>query len=156
MKRNRNSSRHRRQTIQVWTYDQAMGALPYVTSIMRTLRDYRLQAHSHKRTARRIDAKPGRPDRDALIAREEALAGARKAEERFQEALDELHTLDVYCLDAVRGLALIPFAHEDELAWYVFDLFEPSELKFWRLHRDSLETRRPIPDQPASEGPVVV
>ena len=43
MKRNRKGSKQRRQTIQVWTYDQARQVLPYVESIMRSLRERQLE-----------------------------------------------------------------------------------------------------------------
>ena len=77
---------------------------------------------------------------------------AGEADERFHDALDELHTLDVYCLDPVAGLALIPFAVEKRLAWYVFDLFDEEDpLRFWRYHQDPLEKRWPIAE--ALAGP---
>ena len=69
---------------------------------------------------------------------------SREAEDRLQDALEELHTLDIYCLDPVQGLALIPFALGDELAWFIYDLFDPKSLNFWRYHRDPVEMRRPV------------
>ena len=65
--------------------------------------------------------------------------------------MNELGRLDVYCIDALAGVAFIPFVHEDQLAWYVFDLFSETMLDAWRYHEDPLETRRPIAevaDQP--------
>ncbi len=151
MKRNRNGSRPRQETIQVWTHDQARRVLPYVASIMRTLRDYRLEALQHDREARKLAALPGRPDRAGILALQEAKRAAEQADSRFQEALEELHILDVYCLDPVQGLALIPFARDNQLAWFVFNLFESDPLQWWRYHRDPLEKRRPM--QEALEGP---
>ena len=147
MKRHRKSSKARRQTIQVWTYEQARRVLPYVASVMRSLRDHWLDGQRHHLAAQRR----GRSDRDTLIAQEGAAASARLADERLEEALDELHTLDIYCLDPVRGLALIPFAQNDRLAWFVYDLFGSEPLRFWRYHQDSLQTRRPIAE--VLEGP---
>jgi hypothetical protein len=145
VKRNRNGSRKRQQTIQVWTYDQARRVLPYVASIMRSLREHGLEAQQQQRTAHRLAERPGRPNRTAILAHAAAVQGANEAEERFHQALDELHTLDVYCLDPVAGLALIPFAIEKRLAWFVFDLFDENDpLRSWRYHQDPLETRRPI------------
>ena len=46
--------------------------------------------------------------------------------------------------DPIKGQALIPFAQEDQLAWYIFDLFDGNSLHFWRYHKDPLETRRPL------------
>jgi len=152
VKRNRNGSRKRQETIQVWTYDQARRVLPYVASIMRSLREQCLEARQQRLTARRLAERPGRPERAAILAHSAAVQAAQDAEERFHEALDELHTLDVYCLDPVAGLALIPFAKDNRLAWFVFDLFDQSDpLRSWRYHQDPLETRRPIAE--ALAGP---
>jgi Uncharacterized conserved protein (DUF2203) len=150
VKRNRKGSRKPPETIQVWTYDQARRVLPYVASIMRSLREHRLEAKQQNRAAHRLADQPGRAGRTAILAHAAAEQAAREANERFHEALDELHALDVYCLDPVAGLALIPFAVENRLAWFVFDLFDPSDpIRFWRYHQDPLETRRPIADVPA-------
>jgi hypothetical protein len=159
MKRNRKSSKRSEETIQVWTYDQAGRVLPYVASIMRTLRESRLEALQQDRIVRKLALTPGRPGRVQLIAQEEAARLVRAAQDRFEEALEELHTLDIYCLDPVAGQALIPFAQDDELAWYVYDLFDGSSLRFWRYHRDPLETRRPVAAAhagPAAGGTVIV
>jgi hypothetical protein len=149
VKRNRKGAKRHEQTIQVWTYDQARGVLPYVASIMRSLREAKLDAQQQDIIVKKLADKPGRPNRDALIAQKEADNAMRRAEDSFQDSLEELHTLDVFCLDAIEGLALIPFAQEDKLAWFVFNLFEPANLKFWRYHEDPLETRRPIGEAPA-------
>jgi hypothetical protein len=144
VKRNRKGSKPEPQTIQVWTYDQAMHVLPYVGSIMASLREYQLDAIRHQLHASRLASKEGRPRRADLIAHQEASAAAGAAEEKLHNALEELHDLDIYCLDPVHGQALIPFAVGDDLAWYVFDLFDPGTLRYWRYHRDSVETRRAI------------
>jgi Uncharacterized conserved protein (DUF2203) len=134
----------RRQVIPIWTYAQAQRAAPYVASIMRSLRDHRLEAQRWNVRANKISAKPGRPNRSAIIAHEEALREARRAEDRFEEALQELQGLGVYCQDPIRGQALLPFIHGHLLAWFVFDLFEKELLFAWRYHGDPMETRRPI------------
>jgi hypothetical protein len=99
---------------------------------------------TYHRAARRLADKPGRPDRSSLISQEDALRDARRAEERVVEALAELHALDVYCLDPIGGQALIPFVEEDQLAWYVLDLYDSEPLRFWRFQNDPDDTRRPI------------
>lgn len=152
MKRNRNGSKPRQETIQVWTYDQARRVLPYVGSIMRSLREYRLQATQARLEAQRLAEQPGRPSRTTLIALQEATRAADGADASFQDSLEELHTLDIYCLDPVQGQALIPFAHGDQLAWFVFELFDSSALRFWRFHKDPLETRRPISEREKGIG----
>jgi hypothetical protein len=147
----RNGSKQRRKTIQVWTYEQARHVLPYVGSIMRTLRNDRLEAQQHHLKVSRMKDRPGRLDRDGIIAVEESTRCAQEAEHRFHDGLEELHTLDIYCLDPIRGLALIPFARGEQLAWFIFDLFDDEPMRYWRYHQDSLETRRPIVEIP--EGP---
>ncbi len=136
----------RRQTrkIRPWTYDRACGALAYVKSVMQSAREHRLQAQLHDLRARKLTDRPGRPDRFALIAREDALEQAERANDRFEEALEELVRIDVYCVDPVGGVAFIPFIREDQLAWFVFDLFDRELLSAWRYHDDPLETRRPL------------
>lgn len=153
MSRKNRRAKRRIQFIPVWTFNQVQHALPYIASIMRSLREHRLAALSHDRTARRLADLPGRPDRSTLIAHEEAVREAREADERFHDALEELHTLDIYCLDPARGEALIPFAHEQQLAWFIFDLFEPSYIHSWRFHTDPLETRHPLTDAQKESTP---
>src|SRR4051794_12945872 len=140
-----------RRLIRPWTHARAQAALPYVRSVMQSLRDHYLEAQSQHLCAQRLAERPGRPDRAALIAREDALKAAAQGQERFDEALNELGRLDIYCIDPLGGVAFIPFIHEEQLAWYVFDLFSEKPLDSWRFHEDPLETRRPIAevaDQP--------
>jgi hypothetical protein len=153
VKRNRKGSKQRRQTIQVWTYDQALRVLPYVAAIMRSLRESYLEALPHSLTAKRLASQAGRPDRTRLIAHATALEEVRQAQERLQEAIDDLQTLDIYCLDPLQGQALIPFEHNQQLAWFVYDLFDNEPLRFWRYHEDPLETRRPIAEALAGSTP---
>jgi hypothetical protein len=133
--------------LRLWTYAEAVNVLPYLRSVVWSLREHWLEARQARLQVRRID-RPGRPDRHALILRAEAGRAAELAEERFGEALDELKVLDVTCLDPAQGLALIPFRHGDDLAWFVFDLFAPQGLDAWRFHADPPHTRRPLVSSP--------
>jgi hypothetical protein len=144
MKRNSKGAKKRQKTIQVWTLAQAKSAAPYLVSVVRSLRDYSTEALAARRRLRHFDERPGRPDRDALIARQDAEAEVRWAEENATEANDELLALDIQPIDAVHGLALVPFVHEEQLAWYVFDLFDPQPFRFWRFQSDPDDTRRPV------------
>jgi len=144
MKRNHPKDEPQAKTIQVWSYPQAKSAFAYIASVLRSLREHRLEAQQHQLAARRLADQPGRPDRKAIIAHQEELQQARLAEDRFQEALEELQNLDIYCLDPVGGLALIPFVQEEQLAWFIFDLFAEDPVQFWRYHSDPLEKRRPL------------
>ncbi len=144
MKRNSKGAKKRRKTIQVWTLAQAKSAAPYLTSVVRSLREHTLEGLAGRRRLRHIDERPGRPDRDALIAKQDAEADARRAEENASQDADELLALDIQPLDPVHGQALVPFVHEEQLAWYVFDLFDPQLFRFWRFQSDPDDTRRPV------------
>lgn len=144
MNRNRKGTSRRHASIKPWTYGRAQAALPYLTAVVRSLREYRLEASRHRLNAQRLANLPGRPNRDALIAHDDALREASEAEGAFQEAQAELEAIDVFPLQPAHGRALIPFVHNEQLAWFVYDLFDPEPLRFWRYQSDSLETRRPV------------
>jgi hypothetical protein len=141
---NRHRSKRRQQTIHVWTYEQARQAQPYVASILRSLREAYLDARIHERARKRLAQRPGRPTRVDLIDQDEAGRGAERGYARLQEVLQELQELDLYSLDPLGGVALIPVLHDNQLAWLVFELFADDPLRFWRFHKDSLDTRRPV------------
>jgi hypothetical protein len=91
-----------------------------------------------------LDGKSGRPDRTTLIALEEARRDLSRVETEHGAALEELTALDIQPLDVTRGLALVPFVHDDQLAWYVFDLFDSEPIRTWRYQTDPDETRRKL------------
>jgi hypothetical protein len=144
MKRNQKGTKRRARQIRVWTLEQSKASFPYLSSVVRSLREHRLEAVAQHRNAQRLANRPGRPDRDSLIAHTEAIKAAEQANERFQEALAELEALDIFLIDPVAGQVLIPFVHDENLAWYVYDAFDPDPVRFWRFHSDPLETRRPL------------
>src|SRR5208282_1669711 len=121
MKRNQKGAKRRRQVLRVWTREQARAALPYVSSIVGSLREHWLDAQSHRRALGRLSGQKGRPDRACLIAQDEEGRAVREADARFQQTLEELQALDIYCLDPSRGQALIPFVNGAQLAWFVYD-----------------------------------
>ena len=142
MKRRRRKARSSMRVLHLWTYPQAEQAKGYLRSVLGSLREQWLEARKQTVHAERIASR--RMDRRAIWAHEDAVADLGKAEDRFNEALEELMRLDVYLLDPVEGLALIPFQQGEDLAWYVFDLHDPDGLTSWRYHSDPLETRRPM------------
>jgi len=144
MKRRNKKKPREMRVIRLWTLPQADKALPYLRSVTGSLREHWLESQGKKQALRRLAARPGRPDRQALLAHQGAVQEQTEAEDRFGEALQELMKIDVYLLDPVQGLAFIPFNHGEELAWFVFDRFDQEGLKNWRLHTDPLETRRPV------------
>jgi hypothetical protein len=152
MKRKNKRSKRRKEVIRVWTYPQAQKALPYIGSVMRSLREHWLEAQQHDARAMKIDRQPGRPDRQAILDREMAAEESRRAKDRFNEAYHELQQIEVYCLDPNQGVGVIPFVHDDKLAWLIYDLFDGEPLQHWRYHDDPLDLRRPISDA-LNEGP---
>jgi Uncharacterized conserved protein (DUF2203) len=144
MKRNPKSAKPKAEAIQVWTLAQAQSAVPYITSIVRSLREHAINIQKYKLLLEKLNQLSGRPKRDTLIAAQEAQQDKSRAESEFQTAADELQTLDIYTLDPIRGQALVPFVHDEQLAWYIFDLFDASPFRFWRFQSDPEETRRPI------------
>jgi len=146
MKRRKRTKRNRSmRVIRLWNHPEALKALPYFRSITNSLRDQWLEVQSkrldHQRLGRIV-----RPSRSELIALEDTAAAQDKAEDAFNESLEELMRMDVFLLDPVHGLALIPFQQDDELAWYVFDLHDDAGLSAWRFHKDPIEMRRPMPE----------
>jgi hypothetical protein len=134
VKRNRQSSKNQ-QTIQVWTLEQARSLVPYLTSIIDSMREARLE---------KLEARHGRPNRDQILALADEKAKVQETEDRYKKAQEELQQLDVYCINAVQGLALIPFVNEDQLAWFIFDRFDADPLRFWRFHLDPVDVKHPI------------
>jgi len=112
MKRpNQTNKKRRRRILKLWTHAQAQSALPYIASVVRSIREERMEAQQYHLTAQRLARRPGRPDRSAIIAQDEARRDAERAGERFQKAVRELHAIDVDCLDPIQGQALIPFVY---------------------------------------------
>lgn len=130
--------------LHLWSHAEVLTAVPYLRAVLRSLRDEWLEMRCTRERIRRIDSRSGRPNRLALIAREEARREAELAQRKVKETEEELLALDVFCLDPARGLALVPFLHASMPAWFVFDLFSPEGLDSWRLHSDPLDMRRPL------------
>lgn len=144
MKRRHRNKKRPMRMIRLWTHEDAEKALPYLRSVVGSLREHWLSAQSGKRTAALLDARPGASKRERILATQAAREDEDRAETRFQDALAELSSLDVFLIDPVCGLALIPFRKDEDLAWFVFDQFDGRGLVGWRLHEDPLEQRRPL------------
>jgi hypothetical protein len=135
----------------LWTHAKAQRAVPYLRLVLKSVRDHWLALQQARRELQRIDGRPGRPDRETLVLRGAIEREARSAEEQVDEALNELLALGVYPLNAAMGLALIPFRQGDDLAWLIFDSFEPQGLMAWRFDTDPSATRRSF-DGPTDTG----
>jgi hypothetical protein len=158
MNRRQRGAKRRRRTLQTWTICQAEAAIPYIRSIVLSLREHHLEWQARRLDVQRLAARSGRPDRAALIAMGHASEDADRAAERALEAAEELADLDVFCVDPGAGQALVPFVYDEQLAWYLFDVFdERKPLRYWRFDSDPATTRRPItPLQKGDPGTVRV
>jgi hypothetical protein len=141
---NGNGFKKKTRTMTLWTYPQARAATSYLSSIVRSLRETWLEAVQKELFANRLAAKPGRPDRQRILREEQARGEASSAFERYEEAREELEGIGVACLEPNQGVAWIPFAQENQLAWLVFDVFDIDPIRSWRYQTDPLETRRPV------------
>jgi hypothetical protein len=144
MKRRRSQPAKNMRALRLWSYDEANQAVPYLRSVIASLREHWLDVQTQRRGSELLAARPGRPDRARLLAGQDLHAGQERAEAQFGDDVDELTSMDVFLLDPVRGMALIPFRKEDDLAWFVYDQFDDCGLSGWRYHSDPLEQCRPL------------
>ncbi len=144
MKSNPRRTRRSRQSLRLWTLAEARAAAPYIASIARSIREHALEARNQRRVLKTLSEKPGRPDRAAIIAWDEGNKQLVRAEDQLREAIEELEALDICCLDPIGGQVLVPFVQEEQLAWYIFDLFDPHYFRAWRFQSDPEETRRKL------------
>jgi hypothetical protein len=146
MRKQRQQKNSSEITLRLWTLPEAQKVVPYLRAIVASVRDNWLEIAQARLRMRRLEARRGRPNRRSLILKEECSREIARTEARLEETLGEMSALSAYCLDPVAGLALIPFRHGPDLAWFVFDLFGPQGLVAWRLYSDPLETRRKLTD----------
>jgi len=144
MKRRHRNKKRPMRVIRLWSRPEAEKVIPYLRSVVGSLREHWLDMQSADRDTARIARSPGRPDRARILADESARASKTVARDRFEDALSELSKLDIFLLDPVNGVALIPFGKDDDLAWFVYDQFDEQGLAGWRFHEDAMEQRRPL------------
>src|SRR5260370_15789346 len=68
MKRRRNKELRNARALRLWTYDEATKALPYLRLVVGSLREHWLDAQMERRKGELLAARPGRPDRQRLLA----------------------------------------------------------------------------------------
>jgi len=71
--------------------------------------------------------------RRQIIEKEKRQHERQRAQDQFDDALEELIGVDVFLTDPVRGLAVVPFRKGDDVAWYVYDQFAKRGLVGWRM-----------------------
>jgi hypothetical protein len=144
VKSNPRRTRRSRQSLRLWTIAEARSAAPYIASVARSIREHALEARGQRRLLKAFSEKSGRPDRAAIIAWDDANKQLSRAEDQLREAIEELEALDICCLDPIGGQVLVPFVQDEQLAWYIFDLFDPHYFRSWRYQSDPEETRRKL------------
>src|SRR5205823_10302512 len=95
MNPNQKGAKKNQKGLRLWNHARALAALPYVRSILRSLREHRLEAQQQHHNARRLADRPGRPDRSALVAQQDALQESHRADLRYEETLKELQNLGI-------------------------------------------------------------
>ena len=128
----------------LWSFAEAKAAVPYFSSVARSLREHYLEILAKRHEVQRFTERQGRPDRKALIQEQEARRDLHKAEQDYQDALEELSELNVHSLDPGQGMALVPCIQDNQPAWYVFHLFDSQPIRCWRYQSDSGKTRRAL------------
>lgn len=138
----------RMRVMHLWTWNDVAKAVPYFHSIIGSLREHWLDVLTVQRRIDRAAARHGLANRQQIMDMQGNQDEHQRAQTKFDDALQELNEIDVFLLDPVRGLALVPFRKEDDLAWYVFDHFTPRGVIGWRFHNDPIDECRPLEVEP--------
>jgi len=143
MKPRRDRSK-RMKVLHLWTWSEVVKAIPYLRSITGSLREHWLDMLHAQRDLERTENMKAPVKTQQLLKNQHSKEDRQHAQVKFDEALHELHNVEAYLLDPVRGTATMPFRKEDELAWYVFDHFAPRGVVGWRYQSDPDEECRPL------------
>ena len=127
-----------------WTYAEAVKAVPYLRSVVGSLRESWLQLRRAQREMQLIEGRGDRADRETLASRQDAQREANSAQSRVNEALAELAALHVDRLDPAQGLAMIPAGAGEKASWLVFDFFAPQGKQIRRSAEASRERQQPV------------
>src|SRR5262249_32512024 len=87
MNPNQKGAKKNQKGLLLWGPTRALAALPDVRSVLGSFREPRLEAQHLRREAHRLADRPGRPDRAALVAHQDFLQEAQRADLRYEEAL---------------------------------------------------------------------
>ena len=111
MKSRRDSSK-RLRVLHLWTLPEVRKAIPYLRSVVGSLREHWLEVLNAQRRGDLAAKNPTSEKRTGLLATARLQEECQNAQRRFDDALEELNKLDVFLLDAVQGMALLPFRKE--------------------------------------------
>jgi hypothetical protein len=134
----------RMQVMRLWDWSEVTKAVPYIRSVIASLREHWLEVLNFQSQLDRSAKRKAPAKRQQLLEKETRQDERRRAQAKFDDALEELNRVDAFLLDPVKGLALIPFRKEDDRAWYVFDHFASRGLIGWRHDNDPIEACRPL------------
>ena len=143
MKRNPGKKR-KQQLIQVWSYDQTIKALPYLLEVICSLRENYLAMQFANHRLTKIGQRLGRPDRSAFIAKQEAQMDSETASSKYNQDVAELESMGMFVASPANGVVAIPFIEEEQLAWFILELYYEDHVVGWRYQSDPLDTRRAI------------
>ncbi|MSQ97166.1 MAG: DUF2203 family protein [Gemmataceae bacterium] len=134
----------RTRVLRLWTLNETTKAAPYLHSVIGSLREHWLEVLAAQRRLDRAPDQPASVKRTQIIEHQAREDERQRAQADFNDALDELNKIDIFLLDPVQGLALIPFRKGDDLAWFVFNHFSAEGTIGWRCHDDPIEKCRTL------------
>ena len=154
-KQRRNSKPTNLIALRMWTLETAHQAVPYFRSLQNSIRDIWIDFRQAERIHNKLQQRSEKPDRDALIALDDSNADLARFEKQLEEISTEMIAQSLYCVDPVTGISAVPFMKDQQLAWFIVDLFDENGISTWRLHTDPLDRRRTLPEleQPVAPPP---
>ena len=128
-------ARRSRQTLRLWAFDQAQAVVPYLSSIVRSLREHALHIQNLRRRLETLESQPGRPDRQMLIQIEELKRDLLRAEDEYASSEAELEAL---LAENITGAAVTKGFGREAEARAKFDAanqacFDQQQDIFWRV-----------------------
>lgn len=141
------SKKAKRPGLREWTFEEVKKRLPYLRSLLETIRESSWRANAAYSRIRRLNRKPGRPDRQRYTAIEEAQQEFVARDREVLDALEEMTELGVLCNDPVQSVAMFYWKEKHDSggfrgAWFVFCPF--GNQLYWRYDEEPETTRRDV------------
>ncbi|GEM_PF-286370 len=139
----------KKRLLQTWSFDQVTKALPYLIDVTRSLRESYLAKQFEKRRLNKISqvltglglTSQGRT---YLIQIQQTQFDLDLASSKYESDAQELESMGIFVVSPSNGCVAIPFLQEEQLAWYVLELYHEETICGWRYQSDPIETRRPL------------
>jgi hypothetical protein len=138
--------------MRLWTWSEVAKAVPYLRSVIGSLREHWLDILNIQRQIDKTEAGKGPAKRQQMMDMQAHHDERSRAQAKFDDALEELNKVEVYLYDPIRGLAMIPCRKRDDLAWYVFDHFAAPGVIGWRYQNDPIDECRPLDEEMVANG----